>query len=72
MEAGSDTTASTLLTFVLALIKYPEVLKKAQDEVDLLVGGQRSPIVDDFPKLPYLAACMKEVIYCPFVNWKAY
>jgi cytochrome P450 len=40
MEAGSDTTASTLLTFVLALINYPRVLKEAQREVDLVTNGQ--------------------------------
>ncbi|RYP80176.1 hypothetical protein DL769_002589 [Monosporascus sp. CRB-8-3] len=34
MEAGSDTTASTLLSFLLAMIKYPEEFRKAQNEVD--------------------------------------
>ncbi|KAJ5754119.1 uncharacterized protein N7511_008272 [Penicillium nucicola] len=32
MEAGSDTTSSTLLVFVLAMAQHPEVLKQAQEE----------------------------------------
>ncbi len=61
MEAGSDTTASTLLSFILALTKHPEVLMKAQEEIDLLCGTERSPTIEDFGKLPYLTACMTEV-----------
>ena len=61
MEAGSDTTASTLLSFILALTTYPEVLRKAQKELDDLCGAERSPSIEDFGKLPYLTACMTEV-----------
>ena len=61
MEAGSDTTASTLLSFILALTKYPEVMRKAQEELDQLCGTERSPAIEDFGKLPYLTACMTEV-----------
>jgi cytochrome P450 len=68
MEAGSDTTASTLLNFVLALTKNPHVLKKAQGELDALCGTERSPTTDDFGRLPYVAACMAEVrgLSCSF------
>ncbi|GES61731.1 cytochrome P450 [Aspergillus terreus] len=34
MEGGSDTTASMLLSFLLAMTKYPKVFQKAQEEVD--------------------------------------
>ncbi len=61
MEAGSDTTASTILSFVLAMIKYPEEYKKAQAEVDLLCGSSKSPTSDDVQRLPFLKACMEEV-----------
>src|SRR6187402_1124031 len=60
MEAGSDTTASTLLSFCLAMISYPAVLKKCQDEVDAMCSD-RSPNSDDINNLPYLRACMAEV-----------
>jgi hypothetical protein len=64
MEAGSDTTASTLLSFLLALSSRPHVLRKCQEEVDKAVGRERSPSAADMPKLPYLRAAMKEVRAC--------
>lgn len=62
MEAGSDTTTSTVLSFILALLCHPEILKKAQEEIDAVVGSDRSPGPDDIRKLPYIEACMLEVI----------
>ena len=61
MEAGSDTTASTLLSFLLAMIKYPEEFKKAQREVDQVCGSLRSPTSDDISHMPFISACMDEV-----------
>lgn len=61
MEAGSDTTASTLLNFILAISKYPDILKKAQAELDSICGTERSPSIEDCDKLPYMRACIAEV-----------
>jgi cytochrome P450 family 619 len=61
LEAGSDSTSATLLSFVLAMLKYPEVLKKAQDEVDRVCGDSRSPNFGDMPQLQYINACVLEV-----------
>lgn len=61
MEAGSDTTASTLLSFLLAMIKYPEEFRKAQNEVDTVCGSSRSPAPGDISCLPFIKACMEEV-----------
>ncbi|KAK5107151.1 hypothetical protein LTR62_001676 [Meristemomyces frigidus] len=61
MEAGSDTTASTLLSFCLAMINYPDVLQKCQAEVDALCVDH-SPNSDDISKLSYIHACMNEVL----------
>lgn len=61
MEAGSDTSASTLLSFLLAMIKYPAEFKKAQAEVDQACGPERSPTAEDIDRLPFLKACMDEV-----------
>lgn len=61
MEAGSDTTSSTLLMFVLAMTQNPEVLRKAQEEVDGICSSERSPTFDDIGQLEYLSACMNEV-----------
>ncbi|CAH0035241.1 unnamed protein product [Clonostachys rhizophaga] len=67
MEGGSDTTASTLLSFLMAMMKHPEVLRKAQKEVDEICGLQRSPNFEDVGKLTYVRQCMTEVRWCsPF------
>lgn len=66
MEAGSDTTASTLLSFLLAMIRYPEEFRKAQNEVDAVCGSSRSPTSDDFCRLPFIKACMYEVFHIRF------
>ena len=57
--AGSDTSSSTLITFVLACCAFPEVLPKAWEELDQVVGPYRSPSLDD--DLPYVKAFVKEV-----------
>ena len=60
MEGGSDTTSSLIIAFIHAMTKWPEVLKKAQQEVDSVVGENRTPTWEDFAKLPYITACVKE------------
>lgn len=59
--AGSDTSSSTLITFVLACCAFPEVLAPAWEELDRVVGDDRSPHFDDEPNLPYIQAFVKEV-----------
>lgn len=60
--AGSDTSSSTLITFVLACCAYPGVLPRAWEELDRVVGPHRSPHFDDEPELPYVKAFVKEVL----------
>lgn len=60
--AGSDTSSSTLITFVLACCAFPQVLKPAWEELDRVVGPHRSPHFDDEPDLPYIRAFVKEVL----------
>ena len=40
---------------------YPEVQKKAQAEIDSIVGTNRLPDFDDRPFLPYINAVIKEL-----------
>ena len=61
MEAGSDTTASQALDFMMALLAFPDVLKKAQEEVDRICGTSRLPTLDDRDQMPYIEACVNEV-----------
>ena len=41
---------------------YPEVQKKAQAEIDIVVGPNRLPDFGDRPSLPYINAVIKEVM----------
>jgi len=58
--AGADTTISTLSTFLLAMILYPEVQRKAQEEIDRVVGAARLPDFSDRESLPYINAIVNE------------
>ncbi|CAD6912244.1 unnamed protein product [Tilletia controversa] len=62
LEAGSDTTASSVYFFVLACLNQPEVLRKLQAEIDSRVDRTRLPVFDDLQGLPYLHGCVKEVL----------
>jgi cytochrome P450 len=57
---GSDTSSSTMQFIVLMLCKYPEVQRKAQQEMDDVVGPDRTPNENDLPKLKYLQALIEE------------
>ncbi|OJA10779.1 hypothetical protein AZE42_00271 [Rhizopogon vesiculosus] len=51
---GADTTVSTMLSFILAMLVYPEVQKKAQKELDDVLAMDRLPTFADRPELPYI------------------
>ena len=53
-------TVSALGSFVLAMVLYPEVQKKAQVELDSVVGQGRLPVYEDSEKLPYVRAIVQE------------
>ncbi|THH28087.1 hypothetical protein EUX98_g6102 [Antrodiella citrinella] len=59
--AGTETTATTMTTFIFAMVRHPEVYRKAQEELDRVVGLERLPDFDDRESLPYLNAVIKEV-----------
>lgn len=58
--AASDSTVSTLLVFLLAMVLNPEVQTKAHAEIDRVVGKDRLPDFDDRPALPYVEAILRE------------
>jgi hypothetical protein len=55
-------TTKSLTTFILAMVLNPEVLRKAQSELDSVVGLGRLPNFEDRESLPYVNALCKEVI----------
>ncbi len=44
------------------MIQYPEVQRKAQAELDRVVGLNRLPNFADRPSLPYIEAIVKETL----------
>ena len=59
-EAGSETSALFLQALVILLATHPEVQKKAQVELDSVVGQGRLPVYEDGEKLPYVRAIVQE------------
>ncbi|KAF7374550.1 O-methylsterigmatocystin oxidoreductase [Mycena sanguinolenta] len=63
--AGADTTVSSLVSFFLAMALYPDIQKKAQTEIDTVIGIERLPESEDRPSLPFVEALYREVM-----RWK--
>ncbi|KAJ4481158.1 cytochrome P450 [Lentinula aciculospora] len=59
--AAEDTTLCILTTFILAMVLHPQVFKKAQNEMDNVIGMDRLPSFEDRSSLPYLECVLKEV-----------
>jgi cytochrome P450 len=49
--AGTETTSTTTEWAMSLLLNHPEALRKAQAELDALVGTSRLVTVDDVPHL---------------------
>ncbi|EKM77487.1 hypothetical protein AGABI1DRAFT_43141 [Agaricus bisporus var. burnettii JB137-S8] len=67
---GADTTVSAEYAFYLAMVLFPvltaysivDVQKKAQAEIDSVVGRDRLPRHEDVARLPYVNAVVTEVL----------
>lgn len=53
------------MVFIVAMIMFPDIQKKAQKEIDCIIGGGRLPQYSDQKSLPYIQAVVREVI-----RWK--
>ncbi|KAK8119359.1 Bifunctional P-450:NADPH-P450 reductase [Apiospora kogelbergensis] len=61
LVAGHETTAGTLSFTLHNVVKYPEVCRKAQQEVDDVVGTGIVTL-EHVPKLKYLSALIRETM----------
>jgi len=59
--AGHDTTTNLLTWSLYFLSQHPTVLKKAQEEVDLVLQ-KKPPAADNYHKLQYLKCVIKETM----------
>ena len=55
-------TVSSLQTFILAMLLFPEVQQRAQEEIDRVVGADRLPEYEDRDRLPYVMSVMMETL----------
>ncbi|CAM6045747.1 unnamed protein product [Sphagnum compactum] len=58
--AGTDTSATTVEWALVELLRHPEAMKKAQAELDDVIGSERVVDEGDIPELKYLQAVVKE------------
>ncbi len=57
--AGHETTSGLLSFTTYLLLKHPEVMARAREEIDSVLGG-RTPRFDDLRKLTYLDQILRE------------
>ncbi|KAI0792996.1 cytochrome P450 [Irpex lacteus] len=62
VSAGAETTSTTVFNFILAMTLYPDVLRRAQAEIDAVVGRERVPTFEDKDNLPYIRAIVRETL----------
>lgn len=55
-------TMYSMQVFFLAMVRFPEVQRKAQQELDAIISPDRLPEFADKEALPYINAVMKEVV----------
>nr|ACN65826.1 flavonoid 3'-hydroxylase [Echinops bannaticus] len=59
--AGTDTSSSTVEWAIAELIRHPQLLKQAQEEMDTIVGRDRLVTEVDLSRLTFLQAIVKEI-----------
>ncbi|KAK7443503.1 hypothetical protein VKT23_015676 [Stygiomarasmius scandens] len=60
--AGVETASAAQAGFIMAMLQYPDVLCKAQEEVDRVVGRDRVPSFKDRERMPYFRAMVREIL----------
>ncbi|XP_061495318.1 cytochrome P450 2D6-like isoform X2 [Rhineura floridana] len=59
--AGTETTTTTLRWGLLYMILHPNVQSKVQEEIDAVIGKNRSPKMEDQANMPYTCAVIHEI-----------
>ncbi|KAL5478269.1 hypothetical protein ACEPAI_2453 [Sanghuangporus weigelae] len=60
--AGIETTAGTIMSFILAMLHFPGVMRKAQAEIDSVLSADHMPEYEDYDSLPYIVAVVNEAL----------
>uniref|UniRef100_A0A8D0GJD0 Cytochrome P450 family 2 subfamily D member 113 n=1 Tax=Sphenodon punctatus TaxID=8508 RepID=A0A8D0GJD0_SPHPU len=59
--AGTETSSTTLRWGLIYMVLYPDIQKKAQKEIDNVIGRDRPPTMEDQVNLPYTNAVIHEI-----------
>ncbi|KAI3465332.1 hypothetical protein Pfo_021995 [Paulownia fortunei] len=62
--AGADTTADSVQWAMTELLRNPEKMSKAKEELRTFIGENKQVEESDISKLPYLHAVIKETFRC--------
>lgn len=60
--AGQETTATTLAFCFLEIARRPDILKKAREEIDRVLGERTEVTFQDINELKYCSAIFKEAL----------
>ncbi|KAK7278852.1 hypothetical protein RJT34_23890 [Clitoria ternatea] len=60
--AGTETSATTIEWALAELINHPEMMEKARQEIDSVIGKNRLVEESDIPNLPYVQSIVKETM----------
>ncbi|KAL5676362.1 hypothetical protein ACJX0J_012493, partial [Zea mays] len=62
LQAGTDTSSSTIEWGMALLLNHPAAMAKAKAEIDEVIGTARILEEADLPNLPYLGCIIKETL----------
>ncbi|CAB3242029.1 unnamed protein product [Arctia plantaginis] len=61
-SAGMETIKSSLLWMIVFMLRNPDIKRRVQEELDVVVGRERLPTIEDMINLPYTETTILETL----------